>query len=112
MRIYVLALGLAAAIAATPRAQNLYELDTIRTIHLTFAQSNWWQLLENNYNSRTYIRGNLIMDGQTYNSVGDRNSTMAGLLAAYARGDGIPFIRRQTCLNPLSNDIDFIIRKA
>ena len=34
--------------------------------------------------------GGRAMVGQTYNSVGDRNSTMSGLLAAYARGDGVP----------------------
>jgi hypothetical protein len=34
--------------------------------------------------------GELIMTGQTYKSVGDRNSTMSGLLAAYERGDGLP----------------------
>ena len=34
--------------------------------------------------------GEHVMAGQTYNSVGDRNSSMSGLLAAYARGDALP----------------------
>ena len=82
MRIAALATGLVMLAAAPTPAQGLYDLDTIRTIHLTFQQSNWWQQLENNYNARNYIRANLIMDGTLYPDVGVRfrgNSSFWGL---------------------------------
>ena len=53
-------------------AQDLYDEATIRTFELTFPQSNWWQLLTQNYASKTYIKADLKVDGITYADVGVR----------------------------------------
>ncbi len=53
-------------------AQDLYDPGTLRTIELTFAQSNWFALLRNNYQSQTEIAADLTMEGVTYPDVGVR----------------------------------------
>lgn len=51
---------------------NLYDLDTVRDMKLYFAQPNYWQLLLNNYRSKTEIKADLKVDGLTYKDVGVR----------------------------------------
>ena len=51
---------------------DLYDVDTVRTLELTFSQSNWWQQLTNNYSSKTYIKAELKVDSITYKDVGVR----------------------------------------
>ena len=46
------------------------------------------------------------MQGQTYNSVGDRNSAIAGLLAAFAAGDGVPATNNDNFSEDLSDNIN------
>ena len=82
MRLPTLAVCLAALATSAPRAQELYDLETIRTLDLSFTQSNWWQQLENNYSARNYIRATLTVDGTVYPDVGVRfrgNSSYWGL---------------------------------
>ena len=51
---------------------GLYQKDTIRTLELTFGQSNWWQLLEQNYQDQIDLLADLTVDGVLYDSVGAR----------------------------------------
>ena len=53
-------------INSAQESDGLYDVTQIKTIYLNFSQSNWWQLLTNNYNSKTDIPANLIYDGVTY----------------------------------------------
>ena len=71
-RATCVALCLAAVLASTSSAQDLYNDRVVRTLDLTFKQSNWWQLLAQNYVSKTYIRADLKVDGQTFKDVGVR----------------------------------------
>lgn len=52
--------------------KGLYDESVIRDVHLTFPQSNWWQLLKDNYESETEIPATMVVDGVTYDSVGVR----------------------------------------
>lgn len=51
---------------------GLYDQSKIRTIYLTFAQSDYWTQLTNNYWSWTdaEIPATMVVDGVTYNNVG------------------------------------------
>lgn len=51
---------------------GLYAKQTIRTLDLQFAQSNYWNVLTQNYNSQTDIPATLTVDGVVYDSVGVR----------------------------------------
>ncbi len=51
---------------------NLYNLDSIKTIYLNFEESNWFQLLANNRPTEKDLTATLIYDGVTYNGVGVR----------------------------------------
>lgn len=53
-------------------AQGFYDESLIRTINLQFPQTNYWQLMTNNYASKTEIPATLTMDGVSYDSVGVR----------------------------------------
>ena len=64
------------------RAQNFYDLNTIQTIEITFAQSNWDQLLDAEYaGAGGYIMAQSItINGETFDSIGVKykgNSTYA-----------------------------------
>lgn len=50
--------------------------------------------------------GNLKMNGQTYNSVGERNSEIAALVAAFAPGDNVPASNNDNWSEDLANDIN------
>ncbi|MBN1290769.1 MAG: CotH kinase family protein [Candidatus Latescibacteria bacterium] len=51
---------------------GLYDETIVRTIYLEFKQENWWEQLENNYDSKVDILADLIMDDTTYPDVGVR----------------------------------------
>lgn len=53
-------------------AQDLYDESTLREIHLTFSQANWWNQLEANYGTGVEIPADLMMAGVTYSDVGVR----------------------------------------
>ena len=52
--------------------QGLYHPDSIRTVNLTFPQSNYWTLLGQNYASETNLTASMTMAGQTLDSIGVR----------------------------------------
>ena len=61
------------AIAVLPAAaQDLYDLNQLRTFALTFHDANWETLLRQNYASETNILADLVVDGTTYPDVGVR----------------------------------------
>jgi hypothetical protein len=51
---------------------GFYDISQIKTIYLEFSQSNWWQLLTNNYFSKTDLPATLKYEGITYEGVGVR----------------------------------------
>lgn len=51
---------------------GLYDESIVRTFEFNFTQSNYWNLLTQNYNSKTNLLGTLKVDGTTYDSVGIR----------------------------------------
>ncbi len=51
---------------------GLYDQSLIRTVRLTFAQPNYWQLLQQNYQAEIEIPATMEVDGVTYDSVGIR----------------------------------------
>ncbi|MGB0839835.1 MAG: CotH kinase family protein, partial [Chitinophagales bacterium] len=52
-------------------AQEFYDLNTIQTIEITFAESNWDQLLDNAYPSGEYIMAEIVtINGEVFDSVG------------------------------------------
>lgn len=51
---------------------GLYDESVIRTIELTFPQANYWNLLTQNYASKTNLLANMKVDGVAYDSVGVR----------------------------------------
>jgi len=61
---------LAAGIPA--QTPDLYAMDTVRELKLTFKQVDWWQQLLSNYPSRTNIEADLSVDGKPYPRVGVR----------------------------------------
>ncbi len=85
MRILSLGAVLLFAVGSTARGDDppdLYDVDIVRTINLTFYQSDWWQQLLNSYGTNIYVEGDLEMDGVLYRSVGVR---LRGQLAFYTR---------------------------
>jgi hypothetical protein len=55
----------------TARAQEFYDLNTIQTIDITFAESNWDQLLNQAYDGGDYILAQSVtINGVTMDSVG------------------------------------------
>ncbi|MCC7438914.1 MAG: CotH kinase family protein [Armatimonadetes bacterium] len=59
-------------ITGTQPNSGLYDQSLIRTVHLTFAQPNYWQLLQQNYQAEIEIPATMVVDGVTYDSVGIR----------------------------------------
>jgi spore coat protein CotH len=51
---------------------GLYDEAQIRTFEFTFPQANYWNLLTQNYQSKTNLLANLKVDGVAYDSVGIR----------------------------------------
>lgn len=53
-------------------SSSLYTLDSIPSIYLEFKQSNYWNLLTANYQSKTEIPADLTYNGINYSNVGVR----------------------------------------
>jgi hypothetical protein len=51
---------------------GLYDESLIKSIFLTFPQTNYWSLLQQNYVSKTDLPATMVIDGVTYDSVGVR----------------------------------------
>ena len=51
---------------------DLYDMNTVRDVYLTFAQTNWWSQLTTNYGPEINIAANMTVDGITYPNVGVR----------------------------------------
>lgn len=51
---------------------GLYDEMVIDTVYLYFDQSNYWQQMINNYQSKTNIAATMLFRGETYDSVGVR----------------------------------------
>lgn len=63
-------------------AQDWYDPNTLRTVNITFAQSNWEALLRQNYASETDLPGTVEVEGRIYPNVGIRirgNTSYTGL---------------------------------
>lgn len=76
----ILALSLIGATGAV--AQDWYDPNVLRTVNISFVQSNWETLLRNNYASETDLAGTVEVDGVTYPNVGIRirgNTSYTGL---------------------------------
>lgn len=70
--------------ASAAAAQDWYDVNTLRTVNITFVQSNWENLLRQNYASETDLLGTVAVDGQVYPNVGIRirgNTSFTGLPA-------------------------------
>ncbi|UPT68215.1 MAG: CotH kinase family protein [Sphingobacteriales bacterium JAD_PAG50586_3] len=53
-----------------PPTSGLYDTTLIRSVYIDFPQTNYWSLMQQNYQTRTKIAANLTVDGVTYDSVG------------------------------------------
>lgn len=51
---------------------GFYDSATIRNVYLNFSQANYWQQMQQNYQSHTEIPATMIVDNVTYDSVGVR----------------------------------------
>ncbi len=69
---FALAASLCLAQSAVAQDEDFYDTSVLRTIELTFEQSNYWQQLENNYASETYLAADLTIDGEVLEDVGVR----------------------------------------
>ena len=58
--------------APSALAQDFYDVDILRTVDLRFHDADWWDQLENNYQSQTNILADLLVDGIVYPDVGVR----------------------------------------
>lgn len=57
-------------ITGDTRPQGFYDDTIIRRIDLVFSQANYWQLLTQNYATRTNIMAKMLVDSVEYDSVG------------------------------------------
>lgn len=71
MRRTLLAL-LATAAPSVAQVADLYDMNVVRDVYLTFSQANWWSQLTTNYAPEINIAANLTVDGVTYPNVGVR----------------------------------------
>jgi CotH kinase protein/Lamin Tail Domain/Secretion system C-terminal sorting domain len=53
-------------------SENFYDESSIKVVELTFAQTDWWTQLTNNYATKKPILASLTYDGKTYPNVGVR----------------------------------------
>jgi len=83
-----LALVLAFGAQAQAQQPDLYDETVLRTLHLKFAQSDWWSQLTNNAASQTEIPADLEVDNKTYSGVGVR---FKGNSSARVPGQKKPF---------------------
>jgi CotH protein/lamin tail-like protein/type IX secretion system substrate protein len=52
--------------------EGFYDINELRTIYLEFEQTNWWQLLTQNYESKTDIVAKLTYEDEVFEGVGVR----------------------------------------
>lgn len=69
---HALAALFASAAALTAQVPDLYDMDTVRDVHLTFAQPDWWSQLTANYGPEINIPATLQWSGVTVANVGVR----------------------------------------
>jgi spore coat protein CotH len=67
--VATLATAMASLCAQVP---DLYDMNTVRDVYLTFAQTNWWSQLTANYGPEINIPADMTVDGITYPNVGVR----------------------------------------
>lgn len=68
--------------ASAASAQDWYDPNVLRTVNITFVQSNWETLLRQNYASETDLLGTVEVEGVIYPNVGIRirgNTSFTGL---------------------------------
>lgn len=70
--VFFAACGAVMLLSGPALAQDLYDTSVLRTFNLTFADSNWEQILRNNYASETLLSADLEIDGKVYPNVGVR----------------------------------------
>lgn len=80
MMRFILALVLVALLIPAVHGQSFYDVDSVRTIEITFPQTNWDHILDSLYAAGNDERllGTVVIDGVQYDSVGIRykgNST-------------------------------------
>ncbi len=66
--------GLALLLVLPVRGAGFYDVDSVRTIAITFEQSNWDEILDSFYaaGQEERLLGTVVIDGVTYDSVGIR----------------------------------------
>jgi spore coat protein CotH len=67
--LFVLATALSTAMAQLP---DLYDMNTVRDVYLTFSQGNWWSQLTTNYAPEINIAATMTIDGVAYPNCGVR----------------------------------------
>lgn len=73
MRFPYLAAATAALLfAPVAAAQDFYDTTVLRTVSFDFQDTNWWQLLNQNYQSQTNILADMTVEGIVYPDVGVR----------------------------------------
>jgi len=70
MNLRVAPCAAAGALTAAAQTPDLYDETVLRTLDLTFAQSNWYQLLQQNYGTGVEVLADLTVDGVLYPTVG------------------------------------------
>ena len=63
------------------QSPDFYDETVLRTLELSFPQANYWNLLLNNFPSKTEMAADLTVDGVVYPGVGVRlkgNSSFGG----------------------------------
>lgn len=59
-------------IIGNQETKGFYDESVIHKVNIQFTQSNYWQLLTNNYQSKTNLLAKITIDGVDYDSVGVR----------------------------------------
>ncbi len=67
--LFALATTLSTAVAQLP---DLYDMNTVRDVYLTFSQGNWWSQLTTNYGPEINIAATMTIDGVAYANCGVR----------------------------------------
>jgi CotH kinase protein/Lamin Tail Domain len=57
---------------ALAQVPDFYDIDSYRSIHLKFSQTNYWSQMLQNYSSQTEIKADMTVDNVTYKDVGVR----------------------------------------
>ena len=76
--------------------KGFYDESVIRTVNLQFPQANYWQLMTNNYQSKTNILATMTVDGKVIDSVGVRFKGQTS------------YSQNQTQKKSFSLDLDFV----